>query len=95
MSQGSQRRYADESSSYDESSESSSDKRTTSTHSVVQGSISNPVRHRDAVEPRQHQEVSLRVNDTTSTNTEASLMSAGGQECAARKPGPEGKTPRC
>ncbi|KAG1884130.1 hypothetical protein F4604DRAFT_1919973 [Suillus subluteus] len=56
MSQGSQRRYANESSSYDESSESSSDKRTTSTHSVVQGSISNPIRHRDAVEPRQHQE---------------------------------------
>ncbi|KAG2090023.1 uncharacterized protein F5147DRAFT_658284 [Suillus discolor] len=56
MSRGTQHRYANESSSYDESSDSLSDKRTASMHSVVQGSISNPVRRRDAVEPRQCQE---------------------------------------
>ncbi|KAG2081486.1 hypothetical protein BD769DRAFT_1683949 [Suillus cothurnatus] len=56
MSQGTQHHYADESSSYDETSDSSSNKRTASMHSVVQGSISNPIQHRDAVEPRQCQE---------------------------------------
>ncbi|KAG1776560.1 hypothetical protein EV702DRAFT_1046154 [Suillus placidus] len=40
----------------DESSESSSDKRTISTHSVVQGSISNPIQCRAAAEPRLHLE---------------------------------------
>ena len=50
MSQATQYRYANESSSSDESL--LSDERIGSTHSIVQGSISNPVQRQAVAQPK-------------------------------------------